>query len=319
MIHFKPQHLLWISLSILLLLACTDPKNKTANSPSQQTDSTKNAFRATAIPLTLGTPEAKADFIMVHYWDRFDFSDTTLVLSSEYSEQAFADFVTLLNNVPSSIAKKGVDELMSRSANVKPIYNLFTELAEKYLYDPNASTRNETIFELFLESRLKNTNLEEVYKLRARNLLKLIKRNKTGSTATDFTYTLKDGSKSRLSMLSANLLLLYFHNPDCHDCKTTREKMLASQLFKKLTKEGTLKVLALYPDEDLTAFKANEKEMPSEWIYAYDKGCFIKNNDLYDLKAIPTLYLLDKDKTVLLKDIPFEVLESYLAKYMGLH
>ena len=34
---------------------------------------------------------------------------------------------------------------------------------------------------------------------------------------------------------------------------------------------------------------------------------------LYDLKAIPTIYLLDSSKRVILKDVPVEVAEEWLA------
>ena len=42
--------------------------------------------------------------------------------------------------------------------------------------------------------------------------------------------------------------------------------------------------------------------MPDNWINSYDKSMKMKNDELYDLRAIPTLYLLDQDKVVLLKD-----------------
>jgi hypothetical protein len=41
--------------------------------------------------------------------------------------------------------------------------------------------------------------------------------------------------------------------------------------------------------------------MPAEWIQGRDEYGLYKNN-VYDLRAIPSLYLLDKDKKVLLKD-----------------
>ena len=49
-----------------------------------------------------------------------------------------------------------------------------------------------------------------------------------------------------------------------------------------------------------------------EWVNGYDKTFAIKEQQLYDLKAIPTLYLLNKDKTVLLKDAPAQTIEEYL-------
>lgn len=39
-----------------------------------------------------------------------------------------------------------------------------------------------------------------------------------------------------------------------------------------------------------------------------------KTKNLYDLRAIPTLYLLDKNKTVLLKDATLQKVEQYLAE-----
>ena len=46
--------------------------------------------------------------------------------------------------------------------------------------------------------------------------------------------------------------------------------------------------------------------VPSSWINAYDAGARISKEELYDLKAIPSMYLLDRDKRVLAKDA-FEV------------
>ena len=51
-----------------------------------------------------------------------------------------------------------------------------------------------------------------------------------------------------------------------------------------------------------------------EWTNGYDKELVIKNKNLYDLRAIPTLYLLDKNKTVLLKDATLQKVEQYLAE-----
>jgi hypothetical protein len=38
----------------------------------------------------------------------------------------------------------------------------------------------------------------------------------------------------------------------------------------------------------------------------------VKDKEIYDLKAIPSLYLLDRQKNVLLKDARFEQVEVYL-------
>ena len=73
-----------------------------------------------------------------------------------------------------------------------------------------------------------------------------------------------------------------------------------------------MKVLAVYPDADLKEWRRWLPENPSWWISAYDRGEKIRNGELYDLKAIPTIYLLDHDKRVILKDPTPEVLEEVL-------
>ena len=56
------------------------------------------------------------------------------------------------------------------------------------------------------------------------------------------------------------------------------------------------------PDEDLGAWRAYRDRIPARWINAYDATQQLREKELYDLKAIPALYLLDCDKRVLVKD-----------------
>ena len=73
-------------------------------------------------------------------------------------------------------------------------------------------------------------------------------------------------------------------------------------MLSELIKKKKLTILSLYPDEGLDEWRKHRNEFPAEWINGYDKSFTIKTKNLYDLKAIPTLYLLDANKKVLLKD-----------------
>jgi hypothetical protein len=85
-------------------------------------------------------------------------------------------------------------------------------------------------------------------------------------------------------------------------CREVREQLLSSPKLNELTERGDLKVLVLYPDEDLTAWKEHLTDYPSAWINGYDKNKVITRERSYDLRAIPALYLLDKEKRVMAKD-----------------
>ena len=85
-------------------------------------------------------------------------------------------------------------------------------------------------------------------------------------------------------------------------CRDIREAITASPMLSVMIERGQLKVLALYPDEDLTEWRDYRDHIPASWINAYDKGCVIREKSLYDLGAIPAMYLLDSRKRVLVKD-----------------
>ena len=78
--------------------------------------------------------------------------------------------------------------------------------------------------------------------------------------------------------------------------------MEASPLINELCERNTLAILTLYPDADITAWREHLSELPAGWINAYDKGMVLTTERLYNLNAIPSLYLLDRDKRVVIKD-----------------
>ena len=55
-------------------------------------------------------------------------------------------------------------------------------------------------------------------------------------------------------------------------------------------------------------------ELSDEWVNGYDKGQILTNELHYDLSAIPSFYLLDKDKKVLLKDADWRQVLHFFEK-----
>ena len=174
--------------------------------------------------------------------------------------------------------------------------------------------RDESLYIYVLDAVLEAPFLDEVSKIRPAHLLELALKNRVGEPATDFTYTLVDGKKGTLYRTKADCLLLFFYNPDCHACKEITDQLAASPFVTEWIKNNKLKILAVYPDEDLEAWKKHISYMPASWINSYDSAVSLKNDEIYDLKAIPTLYLLDKDKKVVLKDVTFNQVENYLKQ-----
>lgn len=62
--------------------------------------------------------------------------------------------------------------------------------------------------------------------------------------------------------IRAEYLLLFINNPGCNMCKTVREAISASPMLNELIERGKLKVLALFPDEDLTEWQNTVRRFP---------------------------------------------------------
>ena len=85
-------------------------------------------------------------------------------------------------------------------------------------------------------------------------------------------------------------------------CRDITTALKQSSIISEMQRKGQLKILAIYPDEDLNEWHKHYADIPAEWVNGYDRGCHIGRENLYNISAIPALYLLDKSKTVLVKD-----------------
>ena len=270
---------------------------------SRKESSAPLRFTLPEIPTMISSPEERAVYLGRHYWDRYDFQDTLLVSSNEVTEQAFANYVQILGMLSPEERKISVGNLLDRASEADSmVFERFTDLFDKYLYDPNSPLRNEELYIPVLEYMVASPRVPEIEKIRPRDRLAWAMRNRVGTRANDFTYTLASGATGTLYGVRADYTILFFNNPDCPACKQMREEISASPILTRRIEEGKIKVLAVYPDEDLTAWRNYRRHIPANWINAYDASLVLRNGELYDLKAIPTLYLLDRDKTVLLKD-----------------
>jgi hypothetical protein len=270
------------------------------------------AFQMVSIPGVLVNPAERADYLVEHYWDNFDFSDTAYIHLPEITEQAFVDYIDILPYTSVDITALSIKKMLKNAEAEEKVFSYFTKLYEKYLYEPNSPMRNDEYYIPVLEALLSSPLVKE--KTRPASLLELARKNRLGEPAANFTYTLANGQKKALYDLNAPYTLLFFYNPDCHNCQEVSRQLQASLSVGALMKKGQLTVLAVYTDEDLKAWRNYIPQMPAEWIISHDEKRTILEKEIYDLKAIPTLYLLDSKKNVLLKDPVFGQLEDYLKQ-----
>lgn len=296
-------------LTPLLLLLFVGCSGRTQRPTAEAGDSASSLSRAPLPAHFITTPpppeldhEGQRLYLRDHYWDRFDFRDTTLLARLDTAEMLGA-YGRYLAHVIGPADTAAMRTLMQRASTSKEMLFYFSMLGEKLLYDPNSPLRSDELYLVVLETQANSPLYDEYEQARPRYQLELVRQNSVGRPANNFRYTLANGTSSTLYALRAPYTLLFISNPGCPMCASVREAVISSPMLNSMIERGELKVLMLYPDSDLEEWHKHREEIPSNWIYAYDKGCHLLNERLYDLKAIPTLYLLNNKKEVLLKDV----------------
>lgn len=308
----------WISLYLLLLLsACQVKETKPIIAVYKQDSIVSQAqFPFPQIPAMFSTAEDRKAYLLTHYWEQLDFADTTLVNNRDVTEQGFVNFIALLaeENTPEELIRESLKNWSSRFLPEVHARKVLTQMADDYWYNPNSPFYNERLYGLYLETLLSQLPKEDAMRFSYNFKLELLKRNQVGKLATDFRYELSDGMRRSLmaTPVKGNRLLLLFYDPECESCHEVLLQMAADEALAAAVKAGQISVLAIYTEGNEDAWRKNLPDMPAGWMVGMDREV-VKNEVLYDLKAMPSLYLLDGKKQVLLKDAPYGVIRQALS------
>ncbi len=309
---------------ILGATACSSSRKASSNVEIKRTGSStqivsENIFHLPQIPEVITSPEERGKFLVMHYWDRFDFSNERLISRPEITEQAFVDYIHILQNYVSfEDAKKSLHYTLKKMKENDAMHAYFASLFEKYLYEPNSPFRNEEFYLVVLKQLIKSSSLSKEEKSKYKFQLSMANKNRVGKKAANFNYTLASGETLSLYSIKSDYLLLIFFDPECSTCDAVIRQIKESESVNNAMKMNSptrtmLTVLTVYPGENLNVWLDYLPQLPAEWTNAYDQGMVISKKNLYDINAYPILYLLDKNKKVILKDPPVEAIDGFFS------
>ncbi len=307
-----------ILLAALVAAACG---GRTAQTPAQPA---RRAFPEMEIPAMITGAEDRMAYMALHQWERF--TDTSAVylcdsvtvngVALQQVEEQMGLFATLLQNIPPDQAREAVERLFRETETFGlryPESNLFPQLAqlvEKYLYNPNSPLRYEDLYGVYAARLACSPLVPQDYRARHSYDARMCALNPVGSVATDFAFTDLRGKVLSLHGIRAQYTLLIFGNPGCSACRELMEAMEDMPGVQTAIADGRLKVVDIFIDPETDQWKAQGDSFPKNWICGYDHGLAITEQRLYNVRGIPSLYLLDEEKKILFKDA---VPESVLA------
>ena len=273
----------------------------------------QQSFPYPAIPDTLRSVEQRAGYLSEHYWDNYNFADTLLLKSKEVTEQGFVNFIDILNRFNLDNASKGVahKDIAQKGITRKDITQQgiaqkditqqgiacftrkafsnaaakerFENLIEHYFEDQLSPVRNDRVYLIFLEEMKNSPCFDETEKERIAFKIKTTNKNMPGDIAINFKFKDENGKEHQLSDYKDQKVILYFYDPDCENCHKV------SAWLKQQTIPADIKVLKMIADNHISY--------------------------MYSLKNMPTIFLLDKENKVILKDCTAqELIENISTK-----
>lgn len=284
-------------------------------------------FPLVSAPAMISSQQELAEYYSKNYWNSFTSAeravgrcDSAFVSSVPRMEvlKAFGNYLAVLDQTSIETAKAGIRTFTSKiqacekrdsSSN---IYNQLVEIASKYLYDPNSPYRNEDYYQAFAEEMSKSDLVDETSRDTYTYEAKMCSRNAVGTFAENFTFSDRKGKTGSLYGVKAEYTVLFFTNPGCNACLEIIEFLKDHPKVAALIDSGRIAVVNVYIDEDLQAWLEYEPTYPKTWTNVYDHNYIIRGDDLYFVRAIPSLYLLDAQKRVMMKDVPQEKLFAFL-------
>lgn len=273
----------------------------------------QQSFPYPAIPDTLRSVEQRAGYLSEHYWDNYNFADTLLLKSKEVTEQGFVNFIDILNRfnldnaskgvahkdiarkdiarkditqkdiTQKGIAQKGIACFTRKAFSNAAAKERFENLIEHYFEDQLSPVRNDRVYLIFLEEMKNSPCFDETEKERIAFKIKTTNKNLPGDIAINFKFKDENGKEHQLSDYKDQKVILYFYDPDCENCHEV------SAWLKQQTIPADIKVLKMIADNHISY--------------------------IYSLKNMPTIFLLDKENKVILKDCTAqELIENISTK-----
>lgn len=263
-------------------------------------------FLLTVLLYTGMSQNKNVELQLIHYWDNYSFQNPSIFVEGD----VILSYFCLLNAASYEISNESIQTTLSKASNNEKIFSLFIDTYRIYLFNPESYFCDYERYLAVVDYVINDENINKYAKFDFILEKEIIEANRVGELATNFLVYDKIGNIIELHEIKSDYTILFFNNPDCSICEKTKKKLAESEIVNNLIDTGRLKVISIYPGNDFELWES--ATFPDKWLNGYDKDLTINTQKLYYLLESSTLYLLDKDKRIIKKDVRFDVLEEYL-------
>jgi hypothetical protein len=255
-------------------------------------------------------------YLTEHHFDTFPWEDERMLHTPVlYNKlRAFAQYIFPLEP---KVSTPIVLKVFNESKKNRNMYYALFDFLEHEFGSIKSPYRKEELYIAMLKDILNLPDLEETRRLRYEYELGLIDRNHAGEQAVDFNILLENGDTITLYDIDTEFLMLYFQHPDCPTCVELRNKMKDMEILNNAIASGKLKIMTVYFEDNENLWRNYLKTRAfKNWTHGWNYDQQIAEKRLYDIRHIPMIMFLDKNKKIIKKDWLSNEIEDWLKRYL---
>lgn len=240
-----------------------------------------------------------------NFFENYDFT----IPQSDISPILMSDFIYILSLLKESDISTCVINLIAQTQHDNNLLGKVLYWFDRILYDSTSPQYNEELY-LDIITTVLESDIDSSHKIIPIVRKEILLQNRVGYVANNFLFFNKRGESNFLYDIESKYLLLFFNNPECNSCQQVKKILETEQQIKKWEKNENMRIFAISPDANEGLWQSEQYD--KSWIVGIDRDNVIYKKQLYDIQRLPTFYLLDSNKRVLLKEANIERVLDFL-------
>ncbi|HSZ87477.1 MAG TPA: thioredoxin-like domain-containing protein [Puia sp.] len=256
-----------------------------------------------------------------HYWDGVTFTDERIVRTPVFEPKLEKYFRDLVPHIADSINKEVDWMLLYARVSPELFKYLLVHFVQKYV---NPEYMGEDAVFVHLFNKFINTGQAEFFTEKYRKFLNdraySMMANLIGDPAANLIMVDSLNKPTPLYEVNANFVVVCFWDPTCSHCKEEVPKL--DSIYNAKWKAEGVKMYGVMVDGGKTNWERFIQEHHLDWINVYETK---EQHDaveaagkpgykqLYDVYQTPTLFLLDKDKRIIAKQLSYQQFDKLIT------
>lgn len=295
-------------IAALLMLLASSAVQAQENATDTQDNKPKTLFPYPVAPDTIKNFQDRVNYIVPHFWEKYDLSKPITDLPG--FNGAFRDYIGFFRfchrNVAVASVRDFINKVQSNIANLEKV----AQLAELNLFSIHAEYWSDEIYVQIMTAITANKALKAEMRNYYAKQLERVNFTQPGADLSQFTFTDTNGDKKKIGDIEADNLLVLITRPDNSDDSFQRVRLSTDVTLNQVIATGKVKVLSITAGKYSKEWAHSARDFADNWTIGASAD--FAADGPFDIRFMPNIILLDKDKKLLQKNIAIDAVKNIL-------